>query len=83
MTAWLVAATVLAACVVPCAAVCFYADPLSGLAALEVSGALGTAILMILSEAFQRPPFIDLALIMATLTIVSGVTFARVLERHL
>jgi multisubunit Na+/H+ antiporter MnhF subunit len=38
---------------------------------------------MVLSEAFQRQPFIDLAVIMAALTIVGGVIFARLLERHL
>jgi multicomponent Na+:H+ antiporter subunit F len=83
MSQWLLGAAVLAACLVPCAAVCFYAGPLSGLAALQVAGGLTTSILVLLAEAFRRQPFIDLALVFAVLAIVGGVIFARILERDL
>jgi multisubunit Na+/H+ antiporter MnhF subunit len=83
MSQWLLGAAVLAVCLVPCAAVCFYAGPLSGLAALQVGGSLTTAILILLSEAYRRQPFIDLALIFAMLVIVGGIIFARILERDL
>ena len=57
MNYWLVAAAVLAVCLLPCAFVCMFAGPLAGLAALEVAGALTTAVLMLLSESFRRQPF--------------------------
>jgi multisubunit Na+/H+ antiporter MnhF subunit len=83
MSQWLLGAAVLAVCLVPCAAVCFYAGPLAGLAALQVAGGLTTSILILLAEAFRRQPFIDLALVFAALTIVGGIIFARILERDL
>ena len=83
MSQWLLGAAVLAVCLVPCAAVCFYAGPLSGLAALQVAGGLTTSILILLTEAFRRQPFIDLALVFAVLSVVGGILFARIMERHL
>jgi multisubunit Na+/H+ antiporter MnhF subunit len=83
MSQWLLGAAVLAVCLVACTAVCFYAGPLSGLAALQVAGGVTTSILILLSEAFRRQPFIDLAVVFAVLTLVGGVVFARILERDL
>src|SRR3954464_8718182 len=83
MSQWLFGAAVLAVCLVPCAAVCFYAGPFSGLAALQVAGSLTTAILILLAEAFRRPPVTDLAVTFAVLVVVGGIIFARMLERHL
>jgi multisubunit Na+/H+ antiporter MnhF subunit len=80
---WLFAALVLTACLVPCAAVCFFAGPLSGLVALEVSGSLTTAVMMLLAEGYTRQPFIDLAVVTAALSVIGGILFARLLERHL
>jgi len=61
-------------------AVCFFAGPLSGLAALQVAGGLTTSILILLTESFRRQPFIDLALVFGVLTVVGGIIFARLLE---
>ena len=83
MNYWLLAAIVLAVCLLPCVAVCFFSGPLSGLAALEVAGTLTTAILMLLAESFRRQPFIDLAVIFSVMSVVGSVVFARVLERDL
>jgi multicomponent Na+:H+ antiporter subunit F len=83
MSQWLLGAAVLAVCLIPCALVCFFAGPLSGLAALQVAGGLTTSILILLSEAFRRQPFIDLALVFAVLAVVGGIIFARILERDL
>lgn len=46
----------------PCLIVCARSGAAHGLVALEVASALLTTILMVLSEGFQRQPFIDLAL---------------------
>jgi multisubunit Na+/H+ antiporter MnhF subunit len=83
MSQWLLGAAVLAVCLVPCAAVCFYAGPLSGLAALQVAGGLTTSILILLAESFRRQPFIDLAVGFALLTVIGAIVFARLMERDL
>jgi multisubunit Na+/H+ antiporter MnhF subunit len=83
MSQWLIGAAALAVCLVPCAGICFSAGPLSGLAAMQVGGGLTTAILILLSEAYRRQPFIDLALVFGALTVVGGIIFARLLERDL
>jgi multisubunit Na+/H+ antiporter MnhF subunit len=81
MNQWLLGAAVLAVCLLPCAAVCFYAGPMSGIAALQVAGGLTTSILILLAESFRRQPFIDLAVVFAALSVVGGIIFARILER--
>lgn len=83
MNQWLLGAAILAVCLVPCAAVCFYAGPLSGIAALQVGTGLTTAILILLAESLRRQPFIDLAVVLAVLASVGGIIFARILERDL
>jgi multisubunit Na+/H+ antiporter MnhF subunit len=81
MSQWLLGAAVLAVLLVPCALICFYAGPLSGLAALQVAGGLTTSILILLTEAFRRQPFIDLALVFAVVVTIGGIVFARILEQ--
>jgi multisubunit Na+/H+ antiporter MnhF subunit len=83
MNEWLIAATALAFALIPCLAICLLAPPPHGLAALEVAGALAATILMLLSEGFHRQPFIDLAVVLAPLSLVGALTFARVMERNL
>jgi hypothetical protein len=48
MNQWLLAASVLTACIVPCACVGLFAGRLSALAAMEVASSLCTATLMLL-----------------------------------
>jgi len=83
MNYWLVAAAALAICLIPCAAVCLFAGPLSGLAALEIGGSLTTAVLMLLAESFRRQPFMDLAVVFGALSIIGAIVFARLLEHDL
>lgn len=83
MNEWVIAAAVLAFAVIPCFAVCLLTTPPNGLVALEIAGVLVTTILMLLSEGFHRQPFIDLAVVLAPLTLVGSLTFARVMERNL
>lgn len=83
MNQWLLVALILAVCLIPCVGVCFFAGPLAGLTALQVAGALTTAILILLAESFRRQPFIDLALVFSPLAIVGSIVFARLLERDL
>ncbi len=83
MNEWEIAATVLAFAVIPCLAMCVLAPAPDGLVALEIAGVLVTTILMLLSEGFHRQPFIDLAVVLAPLTLIGSLAFARVMERNL
>ena len=83
MNEWAIAATVLAFALIPCLLVCLMAPAPHGLVALELAGVLVTTILMLLSEAFHRQPFIDLAVVLAPLALVGSLTFARLMERQL
>jgi multisubunit Na+/H+ antiporter MnhF subunit len=83
MNAWEVAAVVLLVVTLPCGAVAAFASATAGLAAFEVASTLATTTLMVLSEGFHRQPFIDLALVLAMLSIVGGLAFARMMERDL
>jgi multisubunit Na+/H+ antiporter MnhF subunit len=80
MNVWEVCAAILAAALLPPVAVCLFAGAAAALAALEVAGTVSASALMILSETFHRQPFVDLALILAILTVVGGLVFARVME---
>jgi multisubunit Na+/H+ antiporter MnhF subunit len=83
MNEWELVAAVLGAGLVPCLVICAVSDAAHGLVALEVASALLTTILMLLSEGFQRQPFIDLAVTFAFLSLVGALAFARLLERDL
>jgi multisubunit Na+/H+ antiporter MnhF subunit len=80
MNEWEIAATVLTAAILPCVGVCMFASAAAALAALEVAGTLATTALIVLSEGFHRQPFIDLALILAVLSVVGSLAFARLME---
>jgi len=80
---WEIAAVVLGFALIPCLGVCILAPPPDGLVALELAGVLVAAILMLLSEGFHRQPFIDLAVVLAPMSLIGGLAFARMMERHL
>ena len=83
MNEWEIAATVLGFALIPCVGVALLTAPRHGLAALQVAGVLVATILMLLAEGFHRQPFIDLAVVFAPMSIVGGLTFARLMERYL
>ena len=83
MNEWLIAATALAFALIPCLAVAVLTPPDHGLAALEIAGVLACTILVLLAEGFHRQPFIDLAVVLAPLTLIGSLVFARVMERYL
>lgn len=83
MNEWEIAATVLSFALVPCVLVCLLSPASHGLVALEIAGVLAATILMLLSEGFHRQPFVDLAVVLAPMSLVGALTFARMMERHL
>ena len=83
MNAWLIAATVLLAGLVPLLIVCVRDGPLDALVALELASTITTFVLMLLAQGYRRDPFFDLALVSALLSFAGALTFARFLERWL
>jgi multisubunit Na+/H+ antiporter MnhF subunit len=80
MNEWEIAAIVLMGALVPCVAVCVFASAAAALAALEVASTLATTALIVLSEGFHRQPFVDLAVVLAVLSVVGSLAFARLME---
>lgn len=83
MNEWQLAALVLTAALIPCLGLCALAGATHALAGLEVASTLGATVMMLLSEGFHRQPFIDLAVILALVSIVGAFVFARMMERDL
>ena len=83
MNEWEIAAVVLGFALLPCFAVCLFAEASHGLVSLELAGVLLSTILILLAEGFQRQPFVDLAVVFAPLSIVGALVFARLMERGL
>jgi multisubunit Na+/H+ antiporter MnhF subunit len=80
MNRWEIAALVLVAALLPCLVVCLVASTAAALAAVEVASVLAVTALMLLSEGFHRQPFIDLAVVLALVSSVGSLTFARMME---
>lgn len=78
---YLAAALVLLAGWVPVAAVCVRARAIDGLVALEMAGALTTLVLVCLAVGLHQSSFGTLSLITAVCVIMSGLVFARFLDR--
>jgi multisubunit Na+/H+ antiporter MnhF subunit len=81
MNAWLIAATVLLLGLVPCAVVMIRGSIVEALVGLQMAGLLQIVVLLLLAEGYHRPPFFDLALVLALLALAGGLVFARMLER--
>jgi len=84
MNEWLLAAALLLlGGIVPCGVVCFLAPTIEALAALELAGTLASVALLLFAEGIHRQPFADLAIVLAALSFVGALAFARFLERDL
>lgn len=81
MSVWLAAATALLLGLMPLGLVIIRRPLLEALVALELAGVLNTLVLLVLAEAFNRPAFMDLALVLALLSLAGGLVFARMVER--
>ena len=81
MNAWLVAATVLLAGELLLALACVRGRPVDSLVAMEATGVISALVLLLLAEGLHRPPFVDLALVLAILAYVGSLTFVRFMER--
>lgn len=80
MNEWELAAVVLTSAILPCMGIAVFAGASAALAAFEVASTLATTTLMLLSEGFHRQPFIDLAVVLALLSVLGAIAFARLME---
>ena len=83
MSVWLLAAVVLTLTWLPCLGVCLLASDMDALVAVELGSTVLTSVLMLLSIAFRRQPFIDLALAFVLVSIVGSISFARMMEEDI
>jgi multicomponent Na+:H+ antiporter subunit F len=83
MNAWLVFATVLLFCLVPCGIVCMRGKVMDRLVALELAQIITILLLLLLAEGFHRAIYDDVALTLAILSFASSLAFIRFLERWL
>ena len=81
MNEWLIAAALLLLGLVPCGLVVLRGSIVEALVGLQMAGILQTVVLLLMAEGLHRPPFFDLAVVLALLSLAGGLVFARMLER--
>lgn len=81
MNAFLVAATVLLAALVPLLIAASLRRPIDGLVALEAAGAVSTLTLLCLSVGLEDSVLFSVAVIAAVASWIGGLVFARFLGR--
>jgi multisubunit Na+/H+ antiporter MnhF subunit len=83
VNAFLVAATVLLAGLLPLGFFTVRRRPIDGLVALELGGAIVVLALLCLAEGFQRSSYYTVPVVAAFTTWTGGLVFARFLGRWL
>jgi multisubunit Na+/H+ antiporter MnhF subunit len=80
VNAWLIAAAVvLVLCLGPCGWVASRSTALRRLIAVNLSGTLACAVLLLLAQGYGRTSYVDLALVTALLTPIGTLVFTRLL----
>ena len=80
MSIWLAASIAMMAGFVPCTLACLRREMAPVLAALNVAGVLAVVLLITLSVQFTRQSFVDLAVVLAPVSIGGSLAFVRYLE---
>lgn len=83
MTVWLAASIALSCGIGACLLGCARADTAASLAALNVAGVAAVTALVTMTVAFARQPFIDLAVVLAPLSVAGSLAFVRYLARRI
>lgn len=81
--AFVAAATVMIACMVPLAVVAWRERLMSAVVAYEAASSILVMVLILLPEAFDRSGLFELPILMAVLLLSSGLVFVHALERWL
>lgn len=80
---WLIAAALVMAGIIPCAAVIAREGLADGLAALQLGGTLATLASLFLAVGLGRPTVADIPMSLAVLSFGSSLLYAHFLERWL
>ncbi|MGH7641107.1 MAG: monovalent cation/H+ antiporter complex subunit F [Candidatus Dormibacteria bacterium] len=83
MNLWLVAGIVMVAVMVPLMTWAGTRGFRDAVAAVALASVVTPLTLVVLTQAFNRPALIDLALVMAFLAFAGSLTYARFIERGL
>ena len=84
MNPWLLAALVLVLLgLAPCLVVTLRGEPAERLIGLEIGSVVTTLVLLLLAQGFGRPAYVDVALLLAVLSMAGALVFARFLGRSL
>jgi multisubunit Na+/H+ antiporter MnhF subunit len=83
MNEWEIVAAVLGVGMLACGLLAAFTTVANALVALELGGTLATTVLMVLAEGLQRQPFMDLAIVVAVLSVLGCMVVARLLEEDL
>jgi multicomponent Na+:H+ antiporter subunit F len=82
MSTWLLASIVLCGGMLACLVATILGDEGEGLPALSLAGVVTVVLLITLTEAFHRQSFIDLAVVLAVLSLAGSLAFIRFLSRR-
>lgn len=83
MNLWLVSATLLVLLMLPCGWLCYRGSLLERFAALQMAQLFAVLIVLLLAEGYRRAIYFDLSLVLAVLSLASGLVYLRFLERWL
>ncbi len=83
MNEWELVAAVLGVGILACGTLAAFTSVANALVSLELAGTLATTVLMALAEGLQRQPFMDLAIVVAVLSVLGCMVIARILEEDL
>jgi multisubunit Na+/H+ antiporter MnhF subunit len=83
VNAFVVAAIVMLAAVIPCGIVLCRGTTMDAVVAYEAISAIAVMVLVLLAEGFRRPGEFELPVLLAVLLFGSGLVFVRLLERWL
>ncbi len=83
MNPWLLAGSAIVLSTIPAAVQALHGDAMDRLAGLELMGILVPIALLLLSQAFQRTAYLDLAVASTLMAFGAGLVFTRFLERWL
>ena len=83
MNAWLIGALAMLPGFIGCGFVIWRRGVLDAVIAVDLASVLGTLELVLLAEGLGHSSFYDLALVLAVLSLGSGLVYARFLDRRL
>jgi multicomponent Na+:H+ antiporter subunit F len=78
---WLIAAAVLLVALLAPLYACVRLPLMDALIALQVTGVIQTVVLLLLAEGFHRTALFDPALVLAIMTFIGSLAYARLMER--